>query len=229
MTAALRSSPDLPTLSRSAGSARVGPPLQTKQLLFLSNRTRAEKRFSVANVTGGNADGVYRAGGHLFPRQADLVRGNGPPGLGAEFCPRPRLPVSVALEASLFAGPQVIHKQIMETNSVCLLSPHGAVALCRRARGCTCSASSTKRRIDYGGRGLCPMTVFLLKLLPAHDEGIFVSIVAFELSWDIRARFEPCASGAVWKEAEAKAERTAALCGSHAVYTAHKQYGRRRN
>lgn len=73
------------------------------------------------------------------------------------------------------------------------------------------------------------MTVFLLKLLLAHDEGIFISIVAFELRLDIRARFEPYASGAVWKEAESKAERTAALCGSHAVYTAHKQYGRRRN
>lgn len=71
------------------------------------------------------------------------------------------------------------------------------------------------------------MTVFLIKLLPAHDEGIFISIVAFELRVNIRARFEPYAAAAVWKEAQSKAERTAAaLCASRA---AHKQYGRRRN
>lgn len=107
---------------------------------------------------------VDRVKGHIFPQQSDLARETGSswwqPSLGAGVCPRPRLPVSVALEARLFTGPQVILKQIMETNSVCLLSPHGAVALCRWAHGCTWSASSTKPVIDYGGSGPCQMTAF---------------------------------------------------------------------
>lgn len=61
----------------------------------------------------------------------------GSPVSARRFVLGPRLPVSVAPEASLLTGPQVIRKQIMETNSVCLPSPHAAVALCRRAHGCT--------------------------------------------------------------------------------------------
>lgn len=52
-------------------------------------------------------------------------------------------------------------------------------------------------------------------------EGILVRIAAFELRLNIRARLEPYGTGTVWKEAQSKAQRTAALCGSHAGYTAH--------
>lgn len=93
-------------------------------------------RTVTANMTGGNAETgrVYRAKCHIFPLQPDLVRETGSSWwqarLGVPLCPQPQLPASVALQAGLLTGPQVIDKQIMETNKACLLSPHGDVALC---------------------------------------------------------------------------------------------------
>lgn len=91
---------------------------------------------AIANTTGGNAEAgsVYRAKRHTFPLQLDLVRETSSSWwqarLSAPLCPQPRLPASVALQAGLLTRPQVIDKQIMETNKACLLSPHGDVAQC---------------------------------------------------------------------------------------------------
>lgn len=87
------------------------------------------------DVIGGNAEaGSVCNGKHTVPLQPDLVRETGSSWwqakLGAPLCPQPRLPASLALQARLLAGPQVIDKQIMETNKACLLSPHGDVAPC---------------------------------------------------------------------------------------------------
>lgn len=90
----------------------------------------------IANTTGGNAEAgcVYRAERHTFPLQPDLVRETGSSWwqarLGAPLCPQPRLPAFSAAQAGPLARPQVIDKQIMETNKACLLSPHGDVAPC---------------------------------------------------------------------------------------------------
>lgn len=90
----------------------------------------------VANTTGGNAEagGAYRARRRTFPLQPDLVREAGSSWwqarLGAPLCPQ--LPASClcCTQAGLLTGPQVIDKQIMETNKAYLLSPHGDVAPC---------------------------------------------------------------------------------------------------
>lgn len=90
----------------------------------------------IANTIGGNAEAgsVYRAKRRTFPLQPDLVRETGfswwQARLGAPLCPQPRLPASLALQAGLLTGPQVIDKQIMETNKACLLSAYGDIAPC---------------------------------------------------------------------------------------------------
>lgn len=55
-------------------------------------------------------------------------------GLVRRFVPSPGFLPLLHSKPGLLAGPQVIDKQIMETNKACLLSPHGDVALCCYSR-----------------------------------------------------------------------------------------------
>lgn len=64
------------------------------------------------------------------------------------------------------------------------------------------------------------------RLLFPHREdykGVSISIRAFELRLNIQALRVPYGTGTVWKQTQSKAQRIAALCGSHAGCTAYTQ------
>lgn len=151
----------------------------------------------MANMIGGNADAgsVYRAKRHTFPLQPDLVRETGSSWwqarLGALLCPQPRLPASVALQAGLLTGPQVIDKKIMKTNKACLLSPHGDVAPCcwthhysRPTCSCMCISNACQMMPWIGH---CQMNVFSPYSV---YKGVSISIPAFELRLNMQALWE---------------------------------------
>lgn len=54
-------------------------------------------------------------------------------------------------------------------------------------------------------------------------KGVSISIRAFELRLNIQALRVPYGTGTVWKQTQSKAQRIAALCGSHAGCTAYTQ------
>lgn len=175
----------------------------------------------VANTTGGNAEAlstepkVICFHGGLTLRGKRALPGGGPVSL-RRLCPRPRLPSSVTLEAT---GPQVIHEQKMETNSVCLLSSLGAVAACRSAHGLAPSAQLSRLLIVLEVVFVRPLSSSLscfLHMLKGSSSASWLLIYGGILG----APSEPRGAGSVREEAESKARRTAALCGSHAGDTA---------
>lgn len=126
--------------SRSARSTCVRPLLRMTYLCQWLFSFQSEESYTglrtfvsssvIAKMIWGNAEAgsVYRAERHAFPLQPDLVRETGSSwlqaSLGAPLCPQAWLPACLALQAGPLTGPQVIDKQIMETNKACLLSPH---------------------------------------------------------------------------------------------------------
>lgn len=184
------------------------------------------------DVIGGNAEAASVCKGkHTVPPRPDLVGEAGSSWwqaeLGAPLCPQPRLPASLALQAGLLAGPQVIDKQIMETNKACLLSPHGDVAAC-------CWKHIYSRQQAVVGSCMCISEPREMNVWTAHcetehalsDMAQFVKASSFELRLNIRALWVPYGTGTVWKRSQSKAQRIAALCGSQAGCTAHTQTAR---
>lgn len=148
-------------------------------------------------------------------------------GLVRRFVPSSRLPASVALRPGCSLGLRWSTSRLWkQTKRICFLHMETWLCVAERAAsvGRPAPACASTKHVKL----CCELDIVKwlglhIELLYTYYKGVSISIPAFELRVNIQALWVPYGTGTVWKQTQSKAQRIAALCGSHAGRTAYTQ------